>query len=472
MITDPAILTGRDFSLARTLNAIIQSAGANSDATEGKRIALLQSLIDSFSITEAVNPDSQVRVRVDQRPGEAGLAPTKLLNPSDPDGMRPVALFNRFDLTPQDFSYCGEHRIVYAKGDPVSSTNRFFLIFEAAYNPVKELDLGKRQAACRSVAKFWDSLKTQTAPNIIRSLEQFYYRGLDADQDGRPEFRPVVHQDHFGIPFGQLRGNLFVTPPFLWQLREWRLTVMPDGRQSFTMATVKNNPIAELYGPKEPVDDLGTLQDKFKSVFVDNAESYAGTYLEQLTVFDRGLIDGSRNRKDELSAVLAMSVDNGFNDFQSESSGTRDEPLDQAKQGDIQQRIAAKLAPLAGCKITSTHVLNRAGAISCGGCHQFSNAKELAPGVVWPNSAGFAHVTEAGQLSKALKEEFLPARRRILDKAISASLDAVTPPVSLEIESSKSAASGNREISSGSFRRIKGLALDPLTSPRICSRRY
>lgn len=447
VIRDPAILKDR-FSLARTLNAIIQSKKADPtegspiallpDPTEGERIALLQSIIGSFSdkATEVENPDSQIKVHVDARRGEAKLEPTKLLDPSDPDGMRPVAIFNRFDLTPDDFRYCGEHRIVYAKGAPVGDKNRFFLIFEAALkNPVAGNDLVAKRAACRAVAKFWDSLKTQTAPKISESLELFFYRGLK--QDGL-HFNPVVHQEHFGMPDGQLRGSLFVEPsPIVWQFREWRLAVMPDGSLAFAMATVKNNPIAELYGPTGTGDRLGGLKHKFQLALVDTADGDKGTYLEQLTAFDCGLIDGSRKRMDELSAVLAMAVAPGFNDFQSDAYPPgNDEPLLRApKGGDLQQRIAAKLAPLAGCKITAKHILNRAGAVSCGGCHQFSNDKELAPGVLWPKSANFVHVTEEGKLSDALTKEFLPARRRILDQALSASFEATPPQASEQAES-------------------------------------
>ncbi len=143
-------------------------------ASEAERIALLQTLIETFEITQAENPESHVRIRVDARPGERALLPTKLLNPEDADGMRPVALFNRFDLMPENCSYCGEHRIVYAKGDPVGPRNRFFLIFEAALlNPVQDADVAKRVAACRSVAKFWDGLKDKSGADLIGALEKF-----------------------------------------------------------------------------------------------------------------------------------------------------------------------------------------------------------------------------------------------------------------------------------------------------------
>ena len=68
--------------------------------------------------------------------------------------------------------------------------------------------------------------------------------------------------------------------------------------------------------------------------------------------------------------------------------------------------------------LTTEHVLNRLGATTCGGCHQFSNNQPIAPpetpggdSVRWKPSLGFVHVNENGDLSAALREAFLPARR-------------------------------------------------------------
>ncbi|VVM28303.1 hypothetical protein BSPWISOXPB_10864 [uncultured Gammaproteobacteria bacterium] len=39
-------------------------------------------------------------------------------------------------------------------------------------------------------------------------------------------------------------------------------------------------------------------------------------------------------------------------------------------------------------------IMNRAEAMSCGGCHQNSNGAEIAPNVKWPPSKFFVHVDE------------------------------------------------------------------------------
>ena len=56
-------------------------------------------------------------------------------------------------------------------------------------------------------------------------------------------------------------------------------------------------------------------------------------------------------------------------------------------------------------------VLQRANAMTCSGCHQTATGQFVAPEVKWPQDAGFVHITEAGELSAALKDHFLPARR-------------------------------------------------------------
>ena len=63
--------------------------------------------------------------------------------------------------------------------------------------------------------------------------------------------------------------------------------------------------------------------------------------------------------------------------------------------------------------------------MSCAGCHQLSNGKNLGGGVTWPASFGFAHVTEVNRessadglrfrISPALTNVFLPHRKAVLE---------------------------------------------------------
>ena len=192
VITDPVMLRlAGNFSLGRTLGAIVSTAaGSTAVDTQAERIALLTSMIRSFRADKRINPDSNVSMPVQPRAGEGSLDPLALLDENGPDGMRAIGLFNRFDLAPANWRHCGEHRIVYGKGDPESPTDRFFLIFEAAVdNPAfDEADSNSSREGCRPIAQFWDGLKDKTGPELAQALETFYYNGLDANSDGRPDF--------------------------------------------------------------------------------------------------------------------------------------------------------------------------------------------------------------------------------------------------------------------------------------------
>ena len=70
-----------------------------------------------------------------------------------------------------------------------------------------------------------------------------------------------------------------------------------------------------------------------------------------------------------------------------------------------------------GATISTTQLLNRATSQTCAGCHQLSSnglTGDLGNGLLWPQSAGFVHVTETGDLSSALQDNFLPHRADVL----------------------------------------------------------
>jgi hypothetical protein len=161
---DKAIFTvpGADFSFSRAIGTILKSA--NVDDSPASRVAAVKSLVDSFKSDKATHPVDNRVVSVPVR-NEGMMLAKDLLDPTNPNGMHPVGLFNRFDQAPGDAEYCGEHRIVYAQGDTsrnrTATGNRFFLIFEAAVdNP--RTDLGKE--GCRPIADLWQSLKHRPDP--------------------------------------------------------------------------------------------------------------------------------------------------------------------------------------------------------------------------------------------------------------------------------------------------------------------
>jgi hypothetical protein len=435
VINDLAVFSAADFSLGRTLGNIIKTAPGMVDS-QAERIALLTSLVRSFRATNHENPDSNVPFPVPVRAAEAALDPIALLDPANPNGMKPVGLFNRYDLAPADFKTCGEHRIVYAKNSS-SPTDRFFLIFEAALdNPSPTLGA----EGCRPIAEFWDSLKAKTGSALATELGKFYYDGL------APGIEPVVHFTNFGIPLGQVRGNIFKQQP--WQLREWRIAISADGSPIFTPVTVKSNPFASLYGAAVGGENAGItgLRPQFQSEFV------TGRVPEVVSV-DQGGIAGNPEQAADLFFQLGAAFPNRFNGFESTSQGDGQNPQALATQ-DLKDKITQRLNQMGigtACQVTQEHVLNRVGALSCGGCHHFSVGKPVAAGVNWPLSLGtagfeFVHIDETGKLSPALEQFFLPSRQQNLARHVQAAPAAVPPAATPAPAPDASAAIAMRSI--------------------------
>ena len=112
--------------------------------------------------------------------------------------------------------------------------------------------------------------------------------------------------------------------------------------------------------------------------------------------------DSNKYKMDVLNRIGAR-FENRFNEFQSVSQGPEDDPKNIADtNGPIfKASVTSALNAFAidpTQKSTSDDVLNRAGAITCGGCHQFSNARKVdcvkGQPIEWPASAGFVHVAE------------------------------------------------------------------------------
>lgn len=408
VINDPQALAQAGFSLARTLDAIIASkAGASSAAA---REALLQTMIGGFSATSAVNEG--VRMPLTPRPGEAALRVKELLDPASANGMQPVALFNRFDLAPADGAYCGEYRIIYAMGDgQQNGAGRFFLIFEGALdNPGSGLE------GCRPAAAFWSALP-ETA-DAAGALAAFYY-------DGIPGMNPVVTADHYGNPFGQVRGNFLVDAPGAsgpWQLREWHVAQTAGGL-AFVPQPAADNPLPALYRESEKNEDpaLAPLRAEF-------LDAFAGPLLDRLLAPETAaMAAGAPVRDTDLFAGISFPVPGKFNTFESNSDGS--ESMGMGASGALVTRLRDALAQRQlPYPLSPFDILNRAESQTCRGCHQTAAGQTLAPSATagifavtfpQPNQA-FVHVDERGSLSPALREVFLPARRANLQAFLEA----------------------------------------------------
>lgn len=440
------------FSLNHTLGQILQSSGAPNTAVS--REAFLQTMLNSFPSADGVtlNSDAGILMPFEGRL-ERNLVAADLLDESgSAAGMRPLALFNRFDLAPANWSHCGEHRIVYGKKNP-NFQDRFLLIFEAMVpNPKPELG----EAGCRPIAEFWGKLSSPTAGNdaqIAKRLAAFYYEGKTDPTLAKADLLgPVVHYKNYGGDGsrGQVRGNLFMQQP--WQLREWltQPTFDPNGPAlAFVVDTVKNNPLSELYKDDltgDPIlnsnvsDAVTVLHGDFVQALAtgirDNLMSEESPAHQSLA---KGLGDFELGTGDTVEVseakvllnTIGLGNDNRFNEHQSMSQegfgGKIDAPTTHAgptsKLRTMLDQLSKQPTPILNPQ-TGEIILNRAQASTCAGCHMTSPGKTIRQNadsttVLWPAvvAGGFVHVDEDTRvLSPALETSFLPFRRYLMGR--------------------------------------------------------
>ena len=425
----------------------------------------MQGMIDSFAVPDekALNPAAGIQMPLDDR-GEAGaLSAADMLDESSPTGMKPLALFNRFDLAPDNWSHCGEHRIVYGRErpNPNNPFDRFLLIFEAM---VPNPDPGAGAAGCRRVAEFWAGLTGLDAAEQASRLSGFYYDGVTGhpdgdlvDADGNPA--PVVSFRNYGGDGGrgQVRANAFMVQP--WQLREWltQLTFAEAGPAlAFVPVTVKDNPLAELYH-----DTLASDTDVLAGNVPDAVANLHGQFVQALTAsigprllsetsakhqeLAEGLQDydlGSAPAVGEatiLLSTIALGNADMFNEHQSVSQGDEDVPGaplgSSVAVTQLLDQVGAAPTPSVTAQTGQT-LLNRARAGSCGGCHMTAAGEIVRENpnstvVRWPDVAagGFVHVLEPTRaLSPALEDAFLPVRRYVLGRYLCETLAAEPAP--------------------------------------------
>ncbi len=329
------------------------------------------------------------------------------VDPFDPDPLneafyKPVALVNRFDLAPPDGANCGEYRMIFARvsgeTDPLA---RNLIIFEAVLpNPSPGCGL----EGCRKVAEFWARLSDVDDPaRRARMLARFYFRGLP-----RAGSAPVIRIEHFAPGTGQIRSNQFMQ--FNWMLREFKLahqcTDSVPSRCSLQVVPVtdKTNPFGELFDDNSP----GRRARRFQRFFLTQIPSLL---------------------PDDVNA-FSNFIPNRFNTGQSQSQGNEnDYPFHLNPTGTFGTNITRVLNRLQS-PLSPVHIARRSMAMSCAGCHELSTSapdNDLGPGIVWPDSLGFTHVSESStevlpdgtlgfMISPALTDEFLPHRERVFER--------------------------------------------------------
>jgi hypothetical protein len=331
-------------------------------------------------------------------------------NPGDPDEYIPIGLFNRFDAAPGNGAHCGEHRIVYARRSGITAgLNRNLIIFEPTVPNPRPAD-GLR--GCQSIVQFWADLTTKNnVEDRAKLLERFYFAGIGS-------VPAVISVGHFGsnaAGTGQIRTNQFMqadplVTPKVWNLREFKLIRTCQGQSCTALKLVpvtdKTNPFGPLFSSTGTHPQTGA----FQSHFVTQVSALAASAL----------------------AKIDMKTPDVFNTAQSLASGsTENNYVTQfAGASTLRDNIQAALTSM-GSSLTPDHIVARAQALSCAGCHRL-NANPGAPGLPpiggglnWPASLGFTHVTEnlteAGDggprfvISPALIDSFLPVRKQIMD---------------------------------------------------------
>ena len=400
------------------LSALSLSNGGAGTSTEQE--AIIQSMIDTFSETQMVNSISNTVIDIQPRPQEANMNAGSFISQ-----MIPLAAFNRLDLAANDGSNCGEQRITYALGSPTNNQfgngifGQFTIIFEARYpNPLLDpVNIGNNNGPtgdisdCLPVAQFWENLVTMNDDNDRAiALSEFFFTGHTLPSG--IFLPPVVTFANYQSPMGQIRTNQFVDSP--WELREFR-TDITTGSVTLIPDTNKGNPVTALYDANSAFSGANpTLRQNFLAEISAQMDSLLAPEINGLTA------------PEEILTSFEPAFGEAFSGFTSQSQGSLDNPSVQATQ-DVRSLISAEINARLGNTIPASstvnedQILNRIGAMTCGGCHQFSGGAEITASVDWPflgPVGAFVHVRDTGgseaALSTGLTGTFLPLRRQFL----------------------------------------------------------
>ncbi len=156
----------------------------------------------------------------------------------------------------------------------------------------------------------------------------------------------------------------------------------------------------------------------------DKEDCHLASTVKQLTCIDsKAAKAGSLASAQELITGLGVHIEPKFYAAQNVASEAPyvDSPTERAKSSEFSAQVQTQIdrLDLGKRRLTAEHVFNRMGAMTCAGCHQFSNGREIAPNIRWPMSLRFVHIDELGCLSDLLRNWFLPARAKITSNVAS-----------------------------------------------------
>jgi hypothetical protein len=302
---------------------------------------------------------------------------------------RPIALINRFDLRDTvNFNDCGEYRVIFALTN--SSSGRNFIIFESQLpNPVPGSANG-----CAPIVELWKDLSAQENPAVRANiLREFYFNGIPSQN-----VKPVIDINNYAVATGQIRTNQFMNGG-PWVLKEFKISI-ENGLGFIKPVSVKANPFGSLFADvnadNRAVDFRNQFLTNLNTVLVGDLSTFSLTVQE----------DSHNNGRSHASGVETFE-----NDFRAHVA---------TGSGAFRHAIEARTAEL-GSHLTADQVLNRATAMTCGGCHNpgsfgLTSPNSVANGQSWPDTLGFTHVNEFAfngifALSPALENVFLPSRK-------------------------------------------------------------
>ncbi|WP_428523598.1 hypothetical protein [Roseibium sp.] len=482
-IVDKAILKQSGLTFKNTLKHILRGDRPVENVTDKNVEDFLQSLLDSF----ASNRSAGMPPSADFRPSLplAVLQPKDLLDErstgegGSPYSVKLSAVFFRPDLAPKSFNDCGEFRIVYSFDKPVAEhpggsettegiVERFFLIFETRPSfpyGAQMNDLPKeRVVTCQMLARKWAAFRTSPSSprteakktEIATTLNNFFYHTMN-EAEGRTFSRAMRAEylaGNSGTPLGQVRGNFRTvevsqdgSKEAVWQLREWLVQPGPAGKIRFQPAPTKDSPLIALYrNDRGPATFGGRFKAHLFGALAFNLRS------PKIQSVSKDLIqckDFRRDVSDRLSetylvnALGAVEVDREFLGFQDISEPDPLSDLFKLSGGEFDasrkraNHFATSNGP-SGHVMTGEHLLRRAQALSCAGCHQTTADQTIGESRTadgepdyfsWPPPVDrFVHVREpnknegsdSSRLSTALVNHFLKFRTCVLDTLLTA----------------------------------------------------
>lgn len=453
-VHDDATLSAGNFSLRRTLQKLADDVVASAPGTTPETIfrQLLDTQNDTANQVTPGNPhcsDDNGKINgmpLNKCPRPEGIEATGTaanINDRIDDDYKPLALVNRIDLADQGWRNCGEHRIVYGKH--LGGIEKNLIIFEAVLpNPKPGCRSG-----CRDVIEFWVDLSNDANPaSRAAKLESFYYNGL-------PGFRPVVHTSHYasgvssiygGSGSGQIRTNQFLFRTAMgqgpWTLKEFKTFLSCAGGTcdyDVVPTSVKVNPYGVLWN-RDIATGAAVPAAPGENPFATPIPGIAAL----ATAFQADVIaqvTPARLANPDINSIsYEVKLDRNAAESQSQSPTFDHYPNQFASAADATFRT--NLGAIAGgFGLTGEQIVNRATAMSCAGCHLpngfgLTNPNAIGPGMSWPSALAFVHVdplpmvslagqpgfnaavfggnTQGFDISPALLNAFLPARRNTL----------------------------------------------------------